>query len=70
MKTGRLIKFHRAGGDVHAYLYREGTQVHAALYVLSGPSGPTPEPPRFSGRSEAEVEESVRAWIARHFPRE
>ena len=24
MKTGRLLKFHRAGTDVHAYLYREG----------------------------------------------
>ena len=24
MKTGRLMKFHRPGGDVHAYLYAEG----------------------------------------------
>src|SRR5262249_43102484 len=35
MKTGRLIKFHRGGADVHAYLYREGGRFQAALYLIA-----------------------------------
>ena len=31
MKTGRLLKFHRPGGDVHAYFYQEGDQVPVVL---------------------------------------
>ena len=34
MKTGRLLKFHRAGTDVHAYLYRDGGRFQAALYLI------------------------------------
>ena len=32
MKTGRLLKFPRPGGDVHAYLYQDGPLVRASLY--------------------------------------
>ena len=36
MKTGRLLKFRRPGGEVHAYLYKEEGQFRAALYLFSG----------------------------------
>ena len=35
MKTGRLLKFHRPGGDVHAYLYLEGEAARAVVYLLA-----------------------------------
>ena len=78
MKTGRLLKFHRPGGEVHAYVYREGPLVHAALFVLSRPPGPgsrratgTQETMQsFSGGTDMEVEARVRAWIEEHFPRD
>jgi hypothetical protein len=70
MKTGRLLKFHRPGGEVHAYVYREGALVHAALFVLSPQAKASPEPMQsFSGGDDMEVEASVRAWIEEHFPR-
>jgi hypothetical protein len=69
VKTGRLLKFHRAGADIQAYVYREGGQVCAALYVLSGGSG-RPQPESFTGGTEAEVETSVRAWVEAHYPRD
>ena len=45
MKTGRLLKFHRPGGDVHAYLYLEGQAARAVVYLLApGPErGPVHE---------------------------
>ena len=71
MKTGRLLKFHRPGGDVHAYVYRDGPLVHAALFVLSPQSSRSTEPmQKFSGGNDMEVEASVRAWIEEHFPRD
>ena len=39
MKTGRLLKFHRPGGEVHAYLYREGAGFRAAVYLMSPDRG-------------------------------
>lgn len=71
MKTGRLLKFHRPSGEVQAYVYHDGGRFHAALYLLSATASRSSEPLHtFSGRSEAEVEEAVRAWVARHFPRD
>jgi hypothetical protein len=68
MKTGRLLKFHRAGADVNAYLYREGGQFQAALYLI-GSGGRDPGPAAtLSGPEEAEVETAVRAWIDARFP--
>ena len=43
MKTGRLLKFQRPGGDVQAYLYQEGGVFRASVFVL-GPSGRKDEP--------------------------
>jgi hypothetical protein len=70
MKTGRMLKFHRSGTDIHAYLYREGAEVRASLYVLPAERGKRPRPlPTFAGATEAEVETHVRAWIETHFPK-
>lgn len=68
MKTGRLLKFPRRGGDVHAYFYQEGDEVRAAIYVLSpgGDRGPVHE---IVGSSGEAVEAEVRAWIESHYPR-
>jgi hypothetical protein len=69
MKTGRLIKFRRPEGDVHAYLYREGGNARAAIYVAARAGG-APPAITFSGPNEAEVEAQVRAWVEEHFPRQ
>jgi hypothetical protein len=68
VKTGRLLKFRRPGGDVHAYLYREGEVVHAEVFVAATMSA-RPAAERFSGGTEPEVEARVRAWVDRHFPK-
>ena len=44
MKTGRLLKFHRPGGDVHAYLYQEAGAVYASVYLLAPGQEPPPGP--------------------------
>lgn len=71
MKTGRLLKFARPGGLVHAYLYREGETFHAALYVVTPSPQPQSEPVlRLSGADERGVEREARAWVDAHYPRE
>ena len=68
MKTGRLLKFHRPGGDVHAYLYSEGGASRAVLYLLA--PGHDREPVHeVRGPSSDDVEHEVRAWIDLHYPR-
>jgi hypothetical protein len=70
MRTGRLLKFPRPRGDVHAYLYRDGSVIRAAVYVMSPEHAREAEPVHsISGSSEARVEEAVRAWVATHFPK-
>jgi hypothetical protein len=70
MKTGRLLKFHRPGGDVQVYVYREESEYRAAVYVVSPGQGPAPRPAEsFSGATEAGVESEVREWVERHFPK-
>jgi hypothetical protein len=70
MKTGRLLKFHRPGADVHAYLYLEAGGVRAVLYQFTpgrdDERGPAHE---ISGGTTEEVEAEVRAWIDAHHPR-
>jgi hypothetical protein len=68
MKTGRLLKFHRPGGDVHAYLYVEGEAASAVVYLLAPghDRGPVHE---VHGSSADEVESEVRAWIDARYPR-
>ena len=68
MKTGRLLKFHRPGGDVQAYLYQEGGVFRASVFVL-GPSGRKDEPLQIlTGTSESAVERELRDWVESHFP--
>ena len=69
MKTGRLLKFHRPGVDVHAYLYREADLVHASIFVLSGTNAGRRPMAVLSGASEDEVERELREWVERQFPR-
>jgi hypothetical protein len=69
MKTGRLLKFHRPGADVHAYLYQEGDEMRAVIYLMS--SGGARDPGhRIAGATSDEVEAEVRAWVEAHYPRE
>ena len=68
MKTGRLLKFHRPGGDIHAYFYQEGDQARAAIYLMSaGVDRGTVH--RIAGPSDDQVEAEVRAWVESHYPR-
>jgi hypothetical protein len=70
MKTGRLLKFHRPGGDVQAYVYREDAEFRAAVYVVAPGQGPDPGPAEsFTGSTESGVEDQVRAWVERNYPR-
>jgi hypothetical protein len=66
MKTGRLLKFRRPGGEVHAYLYREEDHFRAALYLSGREDGSPLE--TLSGPVESGVERDVRAWVDEHFP--
>ena len=68
MKTGRLLKFRRPGGEIHAYLYREEEQFRAALYLLSGGREDGAPLQILSGPVESGVEQDVRAWVDAHFP--
>jgi hypothetical protein len=67
MKTGRLLKFHRPGGDVQAYLYQDGNEVCAAVYQFARDEAPLHE---LRGASSDEVEAAVRAWIDSRFPKD
>ncbi len=68
MKTGRLLKFHRPDGDVHAYLYADGGAVRAVLYRMAPGEerGPVHE---IRGATSDEVERQVRAWVDSRYPR-
>jgi hypothetical protein len=70
MKTGRLLKFQRPGGEVQAYIYREGGQYHAAMYLYCPERKPDGELlPTIIGPTEGKVEEAVRAWVEKNYPR-
>lgn len=69
MKTGRLLKFQRAGAEIHAYLYQDEGVFKAAVYVR--PGGAEREPSHVvSGSDPAQVERELRAWIEARFPRQ
>ena len=68
MKTGRLLKFHRPGGDVHAYLYAEGEAARAVVYLLA-PGRERDPVHEIRGRCTDDVETQVRAWVDEHYPR-
>jgi hypothetical protein len=70
MKTGKLLKFHRPGAEIHAYFYRDGSLVRAALYAMSVGRDEGSEPIHaITGPSEAEVEAAVREWVEAHYPK-
>lgn len=70
MKTGRLLKFQRPGGEIHAYLYREGTQFRASVYRMTSTRGTSNEPlHKVEGRTEADVEAAVRSYVEERFPK-
>src|SRR3989442_16017700 len=68
MKTGRLLKFHRAGTDVHAYLYREGGRFQAALYLIPADRREQGPAATLSGAEEAGVGSPVRGGIQERDP--
>jgi hypothetical protein len=68
VKTGRLLKFHRPGGEIQAYLYREAGMFHASVFVLGAGQARDVPTETLTGPSEAGVERELRAWIDRHFP--
>jgi hypothetical protein len=68
MKTGRLLKFQRPGGDVQAYLYQEGGLFRASVFVLGDKDKGGAAIETLSGETEAGVERALRAWLAAHFP--
>jgi hypothetical protein len=71
MKTGRLLKFHRPGGQIQAYFYRDAGRYRAAVYSMAPGSRAADDPVHsVSSASEAEVERRVRAWVDAHFPRQ
>jgi hypothetical protein len=70
VKTGRLLKFRRPGGEIHAYLYKEEGLYRAALYLVSAEPGRDGSPLHtVSGPLETGVEQDVRAWVETHYPR-
>ncbi len=70
MKTGRLLKFHRASAEIHAYLYRDGGSFCAAVYVMSHDAARENQPVQsLSGPSEHDVETAAREWIDARYPR-
>jgi len=68
MKTGRLLKFPRPDGDVHAYLYQDGDTVRATVYLLA-PGQQRAPVHEVRGSDSEQVEAELRAWIDAHFPR-
>jgi hypothetical protein len=67
MKTGRLLKFHRGGTEVQAYIYREPGGFRAALYLM-GPGNNAPAA-TLEAPTEAEVEAAARNWVETRYPR-
>jgi hypothetical protein len=70
MKTGRLIKFQRPGGEVQAYLYSEDGAYRAAMFLYAPERDVNGVPlPDITGPTEATVEDAVRAWVEKNYPR-
>lgn len=71
LKTGRLLKFERAGVSVQAYFYREAGGMHASVFALEVGRAPAADPlARFSADSETELERLVRAFVDERYPRQ
>jgi len=68
MKTGKLVKFRRCAGLIHAYFYQDGGLWRAALYLMAPGRDQSQPVLTVSAPSEAEVDRRVRAWIDERFP--
>jgi hypothetical protein len=68
VKTGRLLKFQRPGGDVQAYLYQEAGRFHASVFVLAPSTSGGDAQATLTGETEAAVESALRAWVEEHYP--
>ncbi len=70
MKTGRLLKFQRKEALIHAYIYQDGSECKAAIYVRTKQATAESKPAQeLVGRTSQLVEDEVRAWIDARFPR-
>jgi hypothetical protein len=70
VKTGRLLKFQRKEAEVHAYLYQDGANFKAAIYVRPKQKpAQTKAEQELVGRTSQLVEDEVRAWIDARYPR-
>jgi hypothetical protein len=70
VKTGRLLKFHRPGAEVHAYLYRDGASFRASVYLMGPEKGAPGEPlQRLEAPTDVEIEAAVRTYVDQRFPR-
>jgi hypothetical protein len=68
VKTGRLLKFQRPGGDVQAYLYQEGGVFHASVFVAGHAGSGGEAQATLTGDTEADVERELRAWVEKNYP--
>jgi negative regulator of sigma E activity len=68
VKTGRLLKFQRPGGDVQAYLYQEDGLFRASVFVLTPSASAGDAQATLTGETEAAVESALRAWLEEHYP--
>jgi hypothetical protein len=70
MKTGRLLKFRRSRADIHAYVYRDGAGFKASVYVAEAGVRQRQDPVMsIDGETEARVEDDVRAWVEKNYPK-
>jgi hypothetical protein len=69
MKTGKLMKFPRDGGDIQAYLYRDANLFRASLYVTAQGMRAREPIHTIADADEDHVVAEVRSWVEAHFPR-
>lgn len=69
MKTGKLMKFPREGGDIQAYLYRDAGLFRASLYVMARGARSREPVHTIADPNEAQVVAEVRSWVEAHYPR-
>jgi hypothetical protein len=69
VRTGRLLKFSRPGGDIQAYVYREGAVFCASVFQVAGASKRDQPLQTLTAATEAAVEQALRAWIDAHYPK-
>jgi hypothetical protein len=69
MKTGKLMKFSREGGDVQAYLYRDANLFKASLYVSAQGTRAREPVHTIADPDEEQLVAEVRSWVLAHFPR-